>query len=69
MPSYKQALASMIMHLGTTKFYAPKRFFALSIKKAMANQTAYEVIQQIREAEKPQPPAEEAKAPTLEPVA
>lgn len=49
LPSYKHAIASMIMHLGPTTFHKSPRFFAISVKKSMANQTAYEMIQQIKE--------------------
>ena len=49
LPSYKHALASMIMHLGPTTLYKSPWFFAVSVKKSMANQTAYEMIQQIKE--------------------
>lgn len=49
LPSYKHAIASMIMHLGPTTFYKSPRFFAISVKKSMANQTAYEMIQIIKE--------------------
>lgn len=54
LPSYKHAVASMIMHLGPTTAYKAPWFFAISVKKAMANQTAFEIIQQIKEAEKAQ---------------
>jgi hypothetical protein len=52
LPSYRHAVASMIMHLSPTTIRKPKRFFALSVKKAMANQVAFELIQQIKEKEK-----------------
>jgi len=52
MPSYRNAVATMIMHLPQTEDKAALSFFAKSIRKAMANQVAYEVIQQIREDEK-----------------
>lgn len=51
MPSYRQALASMIMHLGPTVDRKPKLFFAKSVKKAQANQIAYEEIQKLKKAE------------------
>lgn len=59
LPSYRNAIATMIMHIPPTVFYKPKHFFGVSVKKAMANQTAYEIIQQIREDEKKK--EEEAK--------
>jgi hypothetical protein len=50
-PSYKHAIASMIMHLGPTVASKPKRFFALSVQKAMANQIAYQNIQLLKKNE------------------
>jgi hypothetical protein len=52
LPSYRQAVATMIMHLPPTISKKAPVFFAASIKKAMANQVAYDVIQAIRESEK-----------------
>lgn len=51
-PSYRQAMASAIMHLGPVTDKAPKSFFAKSVKKAMANHAAFEKIQQLKEEEK-----------------
>lgn len=51
LPSYRNAIASMIMHLGPTCAYKSKFFFAVSVKKAMANQIAYEKIQQLKKEE------------------
>lgn len=42
----------MIMHLGSQTTFKSKYFFAKSIRKAMANQVAYEKIQEIKEEEK-----------------
>lgn len=50
--SYKQAMATMVMHLGPTKDSIAPRFFVKSIRKSMANQIAYAVIEQCREAHK-----------------
>lgn len=50
-PSFHHAVATMIMHLGPTTHKKSKRYFAVSIFKTMANQVAYEKIQQIKEAE------------------
>lgn len=44
-PSYRSAIATMVMHLGPTVTHKPPKYFAQSIKKAMANQVAYEVTQ------------------------
>ena len=59
LPSYKHAIAAQVMHLGPQTNYVAPRVFAKSIKKAMANQIAYEVIEKIRLDEKA---AEEVKA-------
>lgn len=45
MPSYRNAVASMVMHLGPLTHRKSKRYFAASILKAMANQVAYQKIQ------------------------
>lgn len=52
MPSYRQAIASMIMHLPQTVYHKAPWFFACSVRKAMANQVAYEMIDQLRQDEK-----------------
>lgn len=46
--SLKQALATQVMHLPATLFLKPKLYFVLSIKKAIANQVAYNKIDEIR---------------------
>lgn len=51
-PSYKQAIATMIMHLGPTVKYKSKAFFSAALHKSMANQIAYGVIDEIRQSEK-----------------
>lgn len=51
LPSYRQAIASMIMHLSPSTFYKAPFYFATSVKKAMANQLAYEKIQQLKKEE------------------
>lgn len=53
--SYRHAVATMIMHLGPTTSKIAPRYFAHSIFKAMANEVAYQKIQDIKHA------AEEAK--------
>lgn len=50
--SYYHAIATAIMHLSPTTSHAPKAFFAKTVRKAMANQIAYEKISEIREKEK-----------------
>ncbi len=47
--SYKQLVASMIMHLDNTTIKAPKLYFVNAIKKAQANEVAYHVIQEGRD--------------------
>jgi fructosamine-3-kinase len=51
MSSYRQAVASGIMHLGMTVDKRSKSYFAKCIKKAMANQIAYENIQLLKQQE------------------
>lgn len=50
-PSYRRTIASLIMHLGPTTTHVPKVFFARSIRKAMANQVAFDKIQQLKKEE------------------
>jgi hypothetical protein len=49
LPSYQHAIASMILHLGPQTLSKPKRYFELSIKKAMANEIAFQKIQEIKQ--------------------
>ena len=49
--SYRRAIATMIMHLGPTTHRKAPYYFAISIKKSMANQIAYELIQRIKDEE------------------
>lgn len=51
LPSYRQAICSMIMHLSPTVHAKAPYFFAKSVKKAMANQIAYEKIQKLKKDE------------------
>lgn len=59
--TYRHALASMIMHLGPTTHRKSKWFFVASIRKAQANEVAFDVIQTIKE-EDQKKREEEAKA-------
>ena len=68
LPSYKTAIASQIMHLPATLHKAPMWLFAKSIKKAMANQVAYQIIQDEREAQKKKEADEKAKAEAPQPA-
>lgn len=70
-PSYRRAIASMIMHLGPTTTHVPKMFFAKSIKKAMANEVAFNKIQQFKQEEsdlQKSKLAEKTEATTPEPL-
>jgi hypothetical protein len=66
-PSYKAAIAHMIMQWPQTKHKAPKRYFYICLKKSMANQVAYELNQQIKEDQKKKAleEAEKAKNETI----
>lgn len=52
LPSYKHAVATMIMHLGPLQHRVSKHYFYASIRKSMANQVAYDKIQEIKDAER-----------------
>lgn len=49
--SFKHAIASAIMHLGPVTASKPKRFFAQSVRKAIANQVAYDKMKQLEKEE------------------
>lgn len=46
--STRFALATMILHAGSSEAYKPKRFFGLCVKKSMANQIAGGVMQDLK---------------------
>jgi hypothetical protein len=50
LPSYRSALAAMVLQ--DKRLYRSKHSFALAIRKAQANETAYQVMKEIREQEK-----------------
>lgn len=50
-PSYRHAIATQIMHLGPTTNRKPKRYFAKTTLKSMANQIAYLKIQEMKKLE------------------
>lgn len=52
LPSYRQAVATMVLHLSPTEDKKSRRFFIKAIKKAMANETSYSLIQELKEEEK-----------------
>ena len=47
-PIYHHAMASLVMHLGPLTTRKSKRFFAHSVIKQIANQVAYDKIQEIK---------------------
>jgi len=49
---YRHAIATMIMHLDPQTITKDLDYFANSIKKAQANQVAYEIIQEINNKQK-----------------
>ena len=59
--SYKNALATMIMHLGPTCNRKSRAHFAKAIAKTAANQIAYGVIEEIRAAYKAEEEATKLK--------
>lgn len=68
-PSYQHAVATMIMNLSPTTDKIAPRFFAKSIRKAMANEIAYSRIQEFRAEEKARAEAEKRANQSLEPKA
>jgi len=55
-------LARMVQMLDPTVLYAPKKYFAFSLKKQQANQAAFEVMEKIREEAKAEAKEKEASA-------
>lgn len=47
--SFRHALASQIMHLGDRTTRAPKNYFIKLLFKAIANQTAFQIMQELKE--------------------
>lgn len=45
LPSYRQTVGTMIMHLGPLEHKKSLAYFAKALKKAQANQIAYEAVQ------------------------
>jgi len=50
--SFRHALATMVMHLPQLTTYKSKVFFVWNLKRSIANQTAYQVMTDIKEATK-----------------
>jgi hypothetical protein len=59
-PSYRHTIATMILQLSPTTATKSPHYFAVSVRKAMSNQVAYNAIQMIREEEKQKESAEKA---------
>ncbi len=51
-PLYEHAIASAIMHLGPVTHRKARRYFCKSIRKQIANEKAFEKIQEIKAIEK-----------------
>lgn len=47
--SFRHALASQLMHLGDRVTHAPKRYFIKLLFKAITNQTAFQIMQELKE--------------------
>ncbi len=50
--SYHHAISGAIMHLGPVTSHKSKRWFAKSVRKAIANQVAYQKIKSLQDEEK-----------------
>lgn len=50
--SFRHALATMVMHLPQLTTYKSKVWFVWNLKRSIANQTAYQVMTDIKEATK-----------------
>ena len=73
-PNARHSLASLIMHLGPVTAFKSKFYFYLSVKKSMANETAFETIQSLKKEEaayiaKHMAEAAKAQAPQDETIA
>lgn len=62
--SYVRAISTMVLHLGPTVAHKSKHWFALAVKKAMANEVAFNLIEEIKEREKKE--AERKRQDTLD---
>lgn len=51
--SFRTAIATQIMHIGPDSAKATKRSFIVALRKAVANQLAYEVIQREKASREP----------------
>lgn len=53
-PDYFHMIAAMIQHLGQDTYQVPKRYFLKHIRKAIANEVAFWVMQDINKEKKKQ---------------
>lgn len=60
--SFRNALATRMMHVNETTTLVPKRFFVNVLCKSISNQLAYQVIEDIRNKRKQEQAELEAKA-------
>ena len=64
--SVKFSIAAMVPHSNSQDAYKPKRYYVLTLMKAMANQVAYAIVQELKtkqaEAEAARIAAEAAKS-------
>lgn len=68
MRSYREAIATMIMHSGPTISTKSLYYFAKSIRKAQANQVAYNMLMIFKEEAKTEEEAEKNKPVEVEAV-
>lgn len=59
--SFRHALATMVMHLPQLTTYKAKAYFVWSLRRSIANQTAYQVMQSIKEAAKNEQPVQDSQ--------
>lgn len=50
--SFMSAIGTAVLHLGPTTAYKPKLYFVLNLKKAVANQSAFNFLEAAREADR-----------------
>ncbi len=62
LPSYRETIASMIMHLQPQVHEAPLSYFEVSIKKAQANETCFFVLQELKRKAKEEAMSEQSAA-------
>lgn len=60
--SARFAIASAVMHLGSTEAYKPRRYFGLTMRKGMANQIAHAIMLELKTKQEEKIKAEKAAA-------